>query len=117
MSISDPARVTATPEAREAVLRLRAELGGPVMFMQSGGCCEGSTPLCLRDGELLVGGRDVLLGTIEGSPFYIDDRLDTAWGHPSFVLDVAPGPAEGFSIDLEGRLHFVTRPADGGTGG
>jgi uncharacterized protein (DUF779 family) len=112
MSTTDAVRVSATPVARGAILRLRDTLGGPVMFVQSGGCCEGSTPLCLRDGELRVGVHDLLLGRIEGCPFYIDERLDAAWGAPTFVLDVAPGRPEGLSLAAGDDAHFVTRAPD-----
>src|SRR5690349_23558045 len=91
-------RVTATAAAREAIARLRADRGGAVMFVQSGGCCAGSTPMCFPAGEFLVGGNDVLLGEIDGCPFYIDRQLDEAWGEAGVELDVAAGPPEGFSL-------------------
>ncbi len=103
-----PARITATPAAREALARLRADRGGPVMFVQSGGCCAGSTPMCFPLGEFVVGDVDVLLGDIDGSPFYIDQRLDEAWNQDVFVLDVAEGGPEGFSLGAGDDLHFVT---------
>ena len=78
------------------------------MFVQSGGCCAGSTPMCFPDGEFIVGDGDVLLGDIDGCPFYIDARLDQAWGAGPFVLDVAVGPPEGFSLGAGENLHFVT---------
>lgn len=102
-------RLTVTQAAREAVNRLRAAQGGPVMFVQSGGCCAGSTPMCFPDGELVIGDIDVLLGDIDGCPFYIDARLDDAWGHNHLVLDVATGPPEGFSLAAGDNLHFITR--------
>ncbi len=102
-------RLTVTPAARKAISRLRAARGGPVMFVQSGGCCAGSTPMCFPDGELVIGDIDVLLGDIEGCPFYIDARLDDAWGRDHLVLDVAPGPPEGFSLAAGDNLHFITR--------
>jgi len=102
------ARVTATPAARMAIQRLRAARGAPVMFMQSGGCCDGSTPMCFPEGELAVGDIDVLLGEIDGCPFYIDRRLDEAWHQEQFVLDVAAGAPEGFSLAAGDDLHFVT---------
>jgi uncharacterized protein (DUF779 family) len=64
----NPARITATPAAREAVTALRAARGAPVMFVQSGGCCAGSTPMCFPLGEFILGDVDVLLGDIDGSP-------------------------------------------------
>jgi uncharacterized protein (DUF779 family) len=103
-----PARISATPAAREAVIRLSADRGAPVMFVQSGGCCAGSTPMCYPDGEFLVGDIDVLLGDIEGSPFYIDKRLDQAWHQDQFLLDVAEGEPEGFSLAAGANLRFVT---------
>ena len=107
-----PTRVTATEAAREAITALRATLGGSVMFVQSGGCCAGSTPMCYPDGELLVGDLDVLLGEIDGCPFYIDKRLDAAWHQDVFVLDVACGPPEGFSLAAGDGRHFVTRSSE-----
>lgn len=106
--MSETDRLTATPAARDAIARLRAA-GRPVMFVQSGGCCAGSTPMCFPAGEFLVGDSDVLLGEIEGSPFYIDARLDEAWGRGRLVLDLASGPPEGFSLPAGDDLHFVTR--------
>ena len=75
--VPDPA-VTATPEALAAVARLVAERG-PVMFYQSGGCCDGSLPMCFDDGEFIVGDHDVLLGEVGGAPFYIDHRQYAVW--------------------------------------
>src|SRR5450756_823624 len=95
-----PARITATPAAREAITRLHAARGGPVMFVESGGCCAGSTPMCYPDGEFVIGDVDVLLGDIDGCPFYIDKRLDEAWHQEVFLLDVAAGEPEGFSLCL-----------------
>src|SRR6202035_4845207 len=103
------ARIIATPAAREAIRLLRAARGGPVMFVQSGGCCAGSTPMCFPVGEFLVGDIDVLLGEIDGCPFYIDKRLDEAWHEEQFLLDVAPGEPEDFSLPAGDNLHFVTR--------
>jgi uncharacterized protein (DUF779 family) len=110
MPQTDPAqRVTATPAARRAIAALRTAVGGRLMFVQSGGCCAGSTPMCFPDGEFLVGDVDVLLGEVEGCPFYIDVALDRAWGHDEFVLDVEAGDPEGFSLGAGDGLHFVTR--------
>jgi uncharacterized protein (DUF779 family) len=103
------ARITATPAAREAIRLLRAARGGPVMFIQSGGCCAGSTPMCFPVGEFLIGDIDVLLGEIDGCPFYIDKRLDQAWHQEQFLLDVAQGEPEDFSLAAGDNLHFVTR--------
>jgi hypothetical protein len=100
------AKVTATEAAVEVIRRLRAA-HGPLAFFQSGGCCDGSSPMCLKEGELPPGPGDVLLGTVGGAPFYIDADQYRRWREPAIALDVAPGPAESFSLEgLEG-VHFV----------
>jgi uncharacterized protein (DUF779 family) len=103
------ARISATPAAREAVIRLRAARGHPLMFVQSGGCCAGSTPMCFPAGEFIIGSNDLLLGEIEGSPFYIDSMLYEAWNKAELTLDVAPGNPEGFSLGPGGGMYFVVR--------
>ena len=100
------ARVTATPAARDAITALRAA-HGPVMFVQSGGCCGGSVPMCFPAGEFLVGGTDTLLGEIDGAAFYIDTRLDEAWGHAGYVLDIEDGEPEGLSLPAGPHHHLV----------
>ncbi|MBF6556507.1 MAG: DUF779 domain-containing protein [Acidimicrobiales bacterium] len=101
-------RVVATPAALEAVTRLVAERG-PIMLFQSGGCCDGSLPMCFDDGELVVGDRDVLLGTVGGCPFYIDGRQYEVWKHTQLIVDVGEGAPEGFSLPAGEDGHFVTR--------
>jgi uncharacterized protein (DUF779 family) len=103
-----PARITATPAAHEAITRLCAARGGPVMFVQSGGCCAGSTPMCYPLGEFIIGDVDLFLGDVAGCPFYIDRRLDEAWHQEQFLLDVAVGEPEGFSLAAGEDLYFVT---------
>ncbi|HVC25110.1 MAG TPA: DUF779 domain-containing protein [Acidimicrobiales bacterium] len=102
------ARVLATDAALEAIARLRDERG-QVMFYQSGGCCDGSLPICLGDGELKIGDNDVLLGRVGGCPFYIDHRQFAVWEHTQLVLDVSDGEPEGFSLAAGDDKHFVTR--------
>lgn len=101
-------RIVATTEALGAIERLTVA-HGPLMMFQSGGCCDGSAPLCLHAGELLVGPNDVLLGELGGMLVYIDGEQDRRWKHPRFVLDVAPGPASGFSLEGLAGIHFITR--------
>ena len=101
-------RVIATEAARQAVNRLRAARG-PLMFVQSAGCCAGSVPMCFPAGEFILGDADLLLGMIEDCPIYIDARTYQTWDHPQLVLDVAPGNPEGFSLGPGGGMHFVTR--------
>ncbi len=104
--MTDP--VSATRAALEVIHRLEAAHGS-LMFFQSGGCCDGTSPICLKDGEMPLGPRDLRLGEIGGAPFYIDADQYERWGMPRFVVDVSPGEAEGFSLEgLEG-VHFLTR--------
>lgn len=103
-------RLHVTAAARQAVLALRADRGEAVMFVQSAGCCAGSVPMCFPDGEFAVGEHDTLVGTVEGCPFFIDDRLDAAWNHPDVELDVAPGRPEGFSLAAGPDQRFISRP-------
>jgi uncharacterized protein (DUF779 family) len=100
--------VTATRAALEVIQDLEAA-HGPLMFFQSGGCCDGSSPMCLRAGELPLGPQDVQLGEIRRAPFYIDAEQYERWGSPEFLIDVSPGAAEGFSLEALLGVHFVTR--------
>ena len=101
-------RVIATEGARQAVSRLRAARG-PLMFVQSAGCCGGSAPMCFPAGEYLTGPGDLLLGSVAGCPFYMDARQYRAWRPGQLVIDVEPGAPEGFSLAAGEGLHFVTR--------
>ncbi|MER8007456.1 DUF779 domain-containing protein [Streptomyces sp. NPDC094149] len=102
-------RVTATPAARGAIAALCAAQGGPVMFVQSGGCCDGSDPMCFEGGEFALGEGDLLVGEIDGCTFHVDADQYQALGRPSFVLDVEEGTPGGFSLAAGDGLHFVTR--------
>ena len=106
MSESGTQRVTATDAATSAIGRLVAR-HGPLMFVQSGGCCDGSSPICLCEGELLLGPGDVLLGEIAGCPFYVDREQYERWQRPQFVIDVAPGAGDSFSLEGAEGIHFV----------
>jgi uncharacterized protein (DUF779 family) len=104
---ADPApRIVATDTAIAELRRLRAE-HGPLMFFQSGGCCDGSSPMCFTDGELLVGPNDLLLGEVDGCPFYIDAEQYQRWNSPRLVVDLAPGAGSGMSLEGVHDLHFV----------
>jgi uncharacterized protein len=105
-------QVVAT-EAAAAVLRHLTAAFGPLVLFQSGGCCDGSSPICLQEGELLLGPEDVLLGEAAGVPFYIDREQFERWNRPGFELDARPGPAEGFSLEGLAGVHFTvaSRPS------
>jgi uncharacterized protein (DUF779 family) len=100
--------VTATEAAHELIVRLKARYGS-LIFMQSGGCCEGSVPMCLSEGELLLGPNDLLIGEIAGCPFYIDQEQYERWNRPQFLIDVVPGESDTFSLEGPEGVHFVTR--------
>jgi uncharacterized protein (DUF779 family) len=101
-------QVVATDAALAAIESLTAK-HGRLILVQSGGCCDGSSPICLLAGELLTGPNDLLLGEPGGTSFYIDAEQYERWNRPQIILDVAVGAAEGFSLEgLEG-IHFVTR--------
>jgi uncharacterized protein (DUF779 family) len=82
---------------------------GPLTLFVSGGCCEGSAPLCLREGELPVGAGDLLLGEVGGAEVYVDAEQYERWNRPELTIDVAPGAAGGFSLEGLAGIHFVTR--------
>ena len=101
-------KVSATPEAL-ALIAAIVEDHGPVMFHQSGGCCDGSSPMCYPLGSLQVGDNDVLLGAIGGAPFYISALQYEAWKHTDLIIDVVPGRGGMFSLDNGRGKRFLTR--------
>jgi uncharacterized protein (DUF779 family) len=108
LSHDETALVSASPQAAEMLRRL-VLAHGPLAIFQSGGCCDGSLPLCLLADDLPPGPDDLLLGeVVSGVPFYIDAEQFHRWGEPEFVLDVAAGGPEGFSLGAS-DAHFVTR--------
>ena len=108
---ADRTAFTASAQATAMVRQIVRE-HGPVAIYQSGGCCDGSLPLCLLADELGQGPNDLRLGDVEGVPFYIDAERYERWGEPEFLLDVASGAPEGFSLGLR-DAHFVTNSLSG----
>jgi uncharacterized protein len=104
----DVHRVSATPEAAALIRSLRDE-HGPLMFHQSGGCCDGSAPMCYRAGEFLIGQGDVLLGEIEGCRFYMGGAQFELWKHTQLTIDAVPGRGGGFSLEAPRGQRFLTR--------
>ena len=104
----DLRRVLCTPAAVELIRTVRAK-HGPVMFHQSGGCCDGSAPMCFPQGEFLLGDHDRLLGEIDGAPFYISGPQFAYWRHTQLVIDVVPGRGGMFSLEGSEGLRFLTR--------
>ena len=87
-------RIDATEEALELIDRL-VEVHGPVLFHQSGGCCDGSSPMCFPLGEFRIGGSDVYLGEVGGAPFHMGAAQFEYWQHTHLTLDVVPGRGAG----------------------
>jgi uncharacterized protein len=106
--VSTATRVSATPAALELIERLAAKYG-PLLFHQSGGCCDGSAPMCFPRGEFLVGDSDVRLGEIGGQPFYIGEAQFAYWEHTHLIIDVVPGRGGMFSLEGPEGLRFLTR--------
>ena len=104
----DVPRVTITVDA-ETVLRDLVAQHGPVLFHQSGGCCDGSSPMCYPRGEFRVGQRDVWLGDVAGQPFYIGGDQFELWQHTQLLIDVVPGRGSGFSLEAPLGVRFLTR--------
>lgn len=102
------ARVVATPAALELIETLKAKHGS-LMFHQSGGCCDGSSPMCFPLGEFKVGRQDVLLGEIGGCPFYIGAAQYEYWKHTQLIIDVVPGRGGMFSLEGPEGKRFQTR--------
>ncbi|MBJ6132388.1 DUF779 domain-containing protein [Ochrobactrum sp. Q0168] len=101
-------QVSATPDALKLIRELQAEYG-PIMFHQSGGCCDGSSPMCYPQGEFVIGDTDVKLGEIGGAPVYISGPQYEAWKHTELIIDVVPGRGGMFSLDNGREVRFLTR--------
>jgi uncharacterized protein (DUF779 family) len=101
-------RVTATAAALALIAELQHE-HGPVLFHQSGGCCDGSSPMCYPAREFRIGGGDILLGEVGGAPVYIGRAQGELWAHTQLILDVVPGRGGMFSLDNGRGVRFLTR--------
>ncbi len=101
-------RVLITDAAAAMVDKLKGQ-HGPLMFHQSGGCCDGSAPMCFPAGEFKVGGQDVRIGEIAGCPFYIGAAQFEYWRHTQLIIDVVPGRGAGFSVEAPEGVRFLTR--------
>ena len=101
-------RVLITPAAAALVEELVAE-HGELLFHQSGGCCDGSSPMCYPRSDFRVGSRDVFLGRIAGCPFYMGAAQYEYWAHTQLTIDVVPGRGGGFSVEAPRGVRFLTR--------
>lgn len=101
-------KVAATPLAKEWLLKLTKK-HGPLLLYQSGGCCEGSAPLCMTQKEFRIGESDILLGKIDETPFYIKDSQFEVWKHTDLTLDVVKGSGNAFSLESPEGVSFHIR--------
>lgn len=101
-------RVTATDSALELIARLEKKHGS-LLFFQSGGCCDGSAPMCYPSAEFMVGDADVFLGTVGGVKFYIGAEQYEYWKHTQLIIDVVPGNGGMFSLENGSGARFLTR--------
>ncbi len=102
------AKVLATPAAEALIGKLR-ERHGPLLFHQSGGCCDGSSPMCYPQDDFIVGDRDVRLGEIAGAPFYMSPSQYEYWKHTQLIIDVVEGRGGMFSLENGEGVRFLTR--------
>lgn len=105
--ITEP-KVVATEATLDLIERLKTKYG-PLMFHQSGGCCDGSAPMCFMAGEFKIGGQDVYLGDIGAMPFYMGAAQYEYWKHTQLIIDVVPGRGGGFSLESPEGVRFLTR--------
>ncbi|MGN8159417.1 DUF779 domain-containing protein [Salinisphaera sp. RV14] len=103
-----PDRLQFTPRAAALVRRLAA-VHGPLIFHLSGGCCEGSAPMCLRQADFRAGSRDVLLGEIEGCPFYVGPAQFEYWASCELTIDVTTAGGDSFSLEAADGVRFIVR--------
>ncbi|WP_416440638.1 DUF779 domain-containing protein [Leeuwenhoekiella sp. A16] len=101
-------RVKATDAAKEVIDKLR-EQHGELMFHQSGGCCDGSSPMCFPKGELMLNENDIFLGTIHGCDFYMSNDQFEYWKHTQLTVDVTSGRGASFSLEIPLGVRFVIK--------
>jgi uncharacterized protein (DUF779 family) len=104
----EPEQVIRTEAATVLMVKLEA-MHGPLMFHQSGGCCDGSSPMCYPRGEFMVGDGDVLLSTLGDTPFYMSRSQFEYWKHTQLILDVVPGRGGMFSLENPEGVRFLIR--------
>jgi uncharacterized protein (DUF779 family) len=103
-----PVQVLATDAAIQLVRKLRAQ-HGDLMFHQSGGCCDGSSPMCYPRNEFLTGDSDIQLGEVDGVPFFMSKSQFEYWKHTQLILDVVPGRGGMFSLENSEGVRFLIR--------
>ena len=103
-------RVLVSPEASALIADLKSRFG-ELMFHQSGGCCDGSSPMCFEKGEFKLGGSDIKLGEIDGCEFWMSKDQFEYWQHTQLTVDVTKGRGSSFSIEIPTGFRFIIRSA------
>lgn len=103
-----PQRVLATKAAIDLIEKLKQQHGN-LMFHQSGGCCDGSQPMCFAENEFKIGGSDILLGEIAGCKFYMHKDQFEYWKHTQLTLDLTPGRGSSFSLEIPLGVRFMIK--------
>jgi uncharacterized protein (DUF779 family) len=101
-------RVLVTEKAAAVIAELK-EKHGELMFHQSGGCCDGSAPMCFEKGDLMLDENDVCLGNIEGCDFHMSRDQYEYWKHTQLTLDVTPGIGSSFSLEIPMGIRFIIK--------
>lgn len=101
-------RVLVTPEASNLIGQLKQRFG-ELMFHQSGGCCDGSSPMCFEKGEFKLGGSDVQIGEIDGCEFWMSKDQFEYWQHTQLIIDITKGRGSSFSIEIPSGFRFMVR--------
>lgn len=101
-------RVLITKEAEAVVDQLRQQ-HGPLIFHQSGGCCDGSSPMCFGEGELFLNESDILLGEVSGCPFYMSKDQFEYWKHTQVTVDITKGRGSSFSLEIPLGIRFIIK--------
>ncbi|WP_028377615.1 DUF779 domain-containing protein [Leeuwenhoekiella sp. MAR_2009_132] len=101
-------RVSATAAAKKIIDQLR-EQHGELMFHQSGGCCDGSSPMCFPKGDLMINETDVYLGTVHGCDFFMSKDQFEYWKHTQLTIDTTPGRGSSFSLEIPLGIRFVIK--------
>lgn len=102
-------RVLITEAAKEVIDILRKRFGSELMFHQSGGCCDGSSPMCFEKGGFKVGNQDIWLGEVYGCDFFMSADQFEYWKHTQLTLDITPGRGSSFSIEIPMGIRFMIR--------
>ncbi|MFD2934396.1 DUF779 domain-containing protein [Spirosoma flavum] len=108
MTTQPVSRVDITPAAADVLNKIRAE-HGPLMFHQSGGCCDGSSPMCYEAGDFIIGSSDVLLGQVDGCDFWMAGDQFDYWQYTHLTIDVTPGRGASFSLEIPMGVRFLIR--------